>query len=296
MDPYSALPFASQQRSGKPQRPIEQNLRNQPLPPETPHRVALVDGDKNNHLAVQQALNFKPGGWILECHANPKEALRRISLSPPHIVILELALPDSSGIDFLVKLKARLPNLPILMFTECHRKHEVGFCLMAGANGLLVKPIQKGELLRVLGGRRDRSGRPLRKSPRGPVGLPSARQPPGFVSEPGPVRTGDSQCTAEWILRKGGCFPPEKGHKNRPHARLVKLFHKLGVHSRAEVLKKFSGAMRKNWADFPPRKSEDFATMPAFANKDGNFMWITQCLPHAPQFNRITSRRFDPKK
>ncbi len=79
---------------------------------------------------------------MLEYHAETKEALRRISLVPPHIVIMELNFSECSGIDFLVKFKARLPDLLILMFTECHKRHEVELCLMAGANGFLVKPVE----------------------------------------------------------------------------------------------------------------------------------------------------------
>src|SRR5579863_10191230 len=146
MDTNSPLALASLQHSGKTHHLIQQNLRNQAFPPETLRRIALVDNDKNNHLTVKQALDGESAKWILECHADTKEGLRRISLAPPHIVIMELNFPDSSGIDFLVKLKARLPDLLILMFTECHKQHEVELCLMAGANGFLVKPIQKGEL------------------------------------------------------------------------------------------------------------------------------------------------------
>ncbi len=224
---------------------IQQNLRHQAFPPETLRRIALVDGDKNNHLTVEQAFAGESAKWVLEYHTHTKEALGRISLVPPHIVIMELNFPDSSGMDFLVKLKARLPDLLILMFTGCHQQHEVELCLMAGANGFLVKPIQKCELLRLLG-----------EAVVGRAALCENAQaamldPYQRVSRLDLFQNlGLCERVILVYLLQGFSKKEIALHQKKPtdtvHTHQVNLYHKLGVHSRAELLKKFSGAMRNN--------------------------------------------------
>ncbi len=222
-----------------------ENLRNQPLPPGTPRRIALVDGDKKNHLAVRQALNAKPGAWVLECHANTKKALRQISLVPPHIVIMELALRNSSGIGFLVKLKARLPDLPILMFTEGPKQHEVKLCLMAGANGFLVKPIREGVLRRALG-----------DVMAGRVALCEKAQAAMLDSYQRVSRldlfqnlTVSERAIVMYLLNgfsENEIALLQKKAANTVHAHVVNLYRKLKVNSRAEVLKKFFRAIKRS--------------------------------------------------
>jgi len=219
-----------------------ENLRNQPLAPGTPHRITLVDGDKKNHLAIRQALSAKPGAWVLECHTNTKKALRRISLAPPHVVIMELALRDSSGIDFLVKLKGRLPELAILVFTECRRQREVELCLMAGANGFLVKPLRKRALLRALG---DVMAGRVALCEKARAALLDSYQRVSRLD----LFQNLSVCERAIVLYLLNGFsenqiaPLQKKTAGTVHVHLVNLYHKLKVNSRAEVLKKFFRAM-----------------------------------------------------
>ncbi len=244
MEPYSLLAYASLPHSGNGGPTIQQNARNQRLPPKTLRRIALVDGDESHHLTVKQTFENQPDKWVLEWHPSAKEALRQISLAPPHIVIVELALLDCSGIDFLLKLKSRLPDLPVLIFTECHKQHEVELCLMAGANGFLVKPLPERVLLRAL--RDALAGRVALCEKANAVMVDSFQR----VSRLDLFQnlSPHERAILVYVLN-GFCDKEIALHQKKPtetvHAHLVNIYHKLGVNSRKEVLKKFFRAMQK---------------------------------------------------
>jgi DNA-binding NarL/FixJ family response regulator len=50
--------------------------------------------------------------------ANGKEAIERARKYKPDLIILDLALPDMSGLDAASELKRLLPDVPIILFTQ----------------------------------------------------------------------------------------------------------------------------------------------------------------------------------
>jgi DNA-binding response OmpR family regulator len=62
-------------------------------------------------------------------------------------VILALAMPDGAGHDYLVKLRQRGHNMPIIVVAGSCNKADVVRVLDAGANDFLVKPFRQDELL-----------------------------------------------------------------------------------------------------------------------------------------------------
>ena len=59
-------------------------------------------------------------------------------------------MPEVSGVDCLRQIKARLPLLPIVVFTVCAGTDEIPLALMAGAVGYLIKPVSPPDLVNAL--------------------------------------------------------------------------------------------------------------------------------------------------
>ncbi len=76
--------------------------------------------------------------------------MQRLPQDRPDVVIMDIRLPDMSGIDCTAKLNAILPALPILMLTGYPDGRAFFRSLMAGARGFLVKPVSGPDLLRSL--------------------------------------------------------------------------------------------------------------------------------------------------
>ena len=97
-----------------------------------PVRVALVDADESIHLSVRQAFEELAPGWTLDAYSGADEALKRIPLSPPSVVLLDTLVSDSFGIECARRLKLVLPALPIVMHTAKADGHAV---LLAACHG-----------------------------------------------------------------------------------------------------------------------------------------------------------------
>lgn len=80
------------------------------------------------------------------------EALKLLEAAgntPPHLVLLDAALPDTTGLEVLQSLRVRFSQvaLPVIMMTARHNEKAIVQALDAGANDYAVKPFRRSELL-----------------------------------------------------------------------------------------------------------------------------------------------------
>ena len=69
----------------------------------------------------------------------------------PHVMLLDLSLPDGSGLDVLAEVKRRGRMPAVVTAMTGHDDHETRRrCLDAGCGMVLVKPVASRELLRLL--------------------------------------------------------------------------------------------------------------------------------------------------
>lgn len=112
-------------------------------------RVALVDDDDNVHLFLRDLGAFGHYEVIVSCY-NAADALGRLPCEHVDVVVMDIRLPDMSGIDCTSKLKTLLPDLPIIILTGYADEQSFLRSLMAGARGFLVKPIKAQEFLNAI--------------------------------------------------------------------------------------------------------------------------------------------------
>lgn len=110
-------------------------------------KILLID----DHLVVRQGVkqilaDEFPAATFGEA-ASAAEAIRQIGAHEWTIVLLDLALPDRSGLDALVDLKALRPRVPVLVLSM-HPEAEFALrVIKAGASGYLTKQSAAEELL-----------------------------------------------------------------------------------------------------------------------------------------------------
>ncbi len=115
-----------------------------------PVRIALVGGEENAHCAVRRTFATLAPDWNLESHLQPRPAVEHLAQHPPDAALMDIRMPELSGIDCLRQIKARLPSLPIVKFTACADIDEIPLALMAGAVGYLIKPVSPPDLVNAL--------------------------------------------------------------------------------------------------------------------------------------------------
>ncbi|GAB1476015.1 response regulator transcription factor [Bacillota bacterium] len=99
--------------------------------------VLLVEDNPRIQLANQDMLSIL--GYNAVTASSIREAREKIEECPPDIVVLDIMLPDGSGLDFLVELRRHL-SVPILMLTALGTSEDMVTGLSAGADDYLSKP------------------------------------------------------------------------------------------------------------------------------------------------------------
>ena len=114
----------------------------------TQPRLLVVDDADLIRTWLGQALTAS--GYAVETAASCAEALSALEASSPGIVILDLRLPDGSGIDLLPKLHEIDPDLVVVMITAFGEISTAVEAVKAGAHDFLEKPIDLDTLKLVI--------------------------------------------------------------------------------------------------------------------------------------------------
>lgn len=115
-------------------------------------RVVYAEDNPVNVELMRGLLQLAPHPVGLQAFGTGAETLAALDAAPPDLLLLDLNLPDMSGLDLLRQLRAdaRLARLRVAIVSADALDEHVRAGLAAGADAYLTKPIQLGELLRLL--------------------------------------------------------------------------------------------------------------------------------------------------
>jgi len=109
--------------------------------------VAIVEDDKGTRRNLELLIGEAPGFRCLCACGSGEEALRMIPQAKPEVVLMDIQLPNLSGIECASKLKLLLPTAQIIMITIYSDTEKVFKALRAGAAGYLLKRTAPEEIL-----------------------------------------------------------------------------------------------------------------------------------------------------
>jgi DNA-binding NarL/FixJ family response regulator len=113
-------------------------------------KIGIIEDNATIRATFQEWFNAAPGMNCLCACATVKEALQEIPRYRPDVVLMDINLPDESGITCTAKLKKLLPDLRIVMVT-LYKDYDLIFqALQAGAAGYLLKRSRPEELLQAV--------------------------------------------------------------------------------------------------------------------------------------------------
>jgi DNA-binding NarL/FixJ family response regulator len=102
-------------------------------------RVLIVDDHERLRRSLREVLGRSLGGATWGEAAGAAEALRLVEAEPWDVVLLDLSLPDASGLETLGELRRRRPTLPVLVMSMHPAAQFAPAALAAGASGYLAK-------------------------------------------------------------------------------------------------------------------------------------------------------------
>lgn len=124
-------------------RRINHSLNN----PDQTRRLALVDADVNLRHTVREHFTGPDVGWHVDAYPTAQAAWPGLAAAPPCVVLMDVAPPTATGLGCLRNLRARLPEVPVVVYTAQDCAGMLLRTLSAGARGYLVKPLPPADLL-----------------------------------------------------------------------------------------------------------------------------------------------------
>jgi DNA-binding NarL/FixJ family response regulator len=116
----------------------------------TPIRVFSVDDHPLLREGISALVNNQPDMTVVAEASNGAEAIRLYRQHRPDVTLLDLRLPDMSGIDILIAIRTEFPEARVIILTTFEGDVEIHRALQAGARGYLLKNMPPSELLDVV--------------------------------------------------------------------------------------------------------------------------------------------------
>ena len=113
-------------------------------------RVFSVDDHPLLREGIAALVNNQPDMVLIGQASTGGEAIQLFKEYSPDVTLLDLRLPDMSGIDTLIAIRTAFPNARVIMLTTFEGDVEIHRALQAGACGYLLKNMPPSELLDVI--------------------------------------------------------------------------------------------------------------------------------------------------
>ena len=104
--------------------------------------ILLIDDDRIEIMKVNRAVGTNSKHNIVVAK-NGTEALNVLEDYKPDIILLDLNMPDTNGIEFLTILKndKNLKHIPTIVLTTSNNKQDINECYKIGIAGYYLKPL-----------------------------------------------------------------------------------------------------------------------------------------------------------
>ena len=125
-------------------------------PDGSPIRALVVDDEPSLGDLLSTVLRYE--GWAVETALNGQAAVRSARATPPDVIVLDVMLPDLSGLEVLRRIRALHPHVPVLFLTAKDAVEDRVAGLTAGGDDYVNKPFSLEEVVARLRGLLRRTG------------------------------------------------------------------------------------------------------------------------------------------
>ena len=112
--------------------------------------VGLVEDDAILRSSLAKLLSGTRGVRCVAACATGEEALQKLPGAKPDVVLMDLNLPQMSGIECIRRLKDVLPTTPLIVLTVYEDSEHIFRALKAGASGYLLKRSEPDQILEAI--------------------------------------------------------------------------------------------------------------------------------------------------
>jgi two-component system, NarL family, invasion response regulator UvrY len=112
--------------------------------------IAIVDDHAMLRAGLRQYLGEHVDLRVVAEAANGREAMDIVRKEIADVMLLDIAMPDYSGVDALVAIKVRAPKLQVIILSSFAEEHYATTLLRHGAAGYLAKDCDPEEIVRAI--------------------------------------------------------------------------------------------------------------------------------------------------
>ncbi len=102
-------------------------------------KITIIEPNDKLRASLKRSISNSPGWRLVGDHANAKTALACAPAEQPDVVVIDINLPGTNGLDGLEKLSKRLPEAFFIVFTSFTDRESVFLALKLGAHAYVLK-------------------------------------------------------------------------------------------------------------------------------------------------------------
>jgi two-component system, NarL family, response regulator DevR len=116
----------------------------------TKQRIVLVDDHEVVRLGLKSLLERHSQFEVIGEASNAKEALEQVEKLLPDVVLMDIRLPGTSGIEACEEITKRFPDIRVIMLTSYAEDDMLFSAIRAGASGYVLKQIGAEDLMKAI--------------------------------------------------------------------------------------------------------------------------------------------------
>lgn len=113
-------------------------------------RVMIVDDHEVVRRGIADVVDRSEGLAVVAEAGSVSEAMRRAALVRPQVMLVDLQLPDGTGIDIITRMREELPDARAVVLTSFDDDDALASALQAGAKAFLLKSVRGAEIADVI--------------------------------------------------------------------------------------------------------------------------------------------------
>jgi len=113
-------------------------------------RIAIIDDHAIVRAGLRQFFSEQVDLTVVAEASNGRDAVDIVRKGDVDVILMDLSMPDQSGVDALAAIKARAPDLPVLILSGFPEEHYATTLLRQGASGYLNKDCDPEEIVKAI--------------------------------------------------------------------------------------------------------------------------------------------------
>ena len=113
-------------------------------------RIALIDDHAMVRAGLRQFFADEVDFQVVAEAASGDEAVDIVRRGDVDVIVLDISMPGQSGVDALAAIRARAPELPVLILSGFAEEHYASTLLRQGASGYLNKDCDPDEIIKAI--------------------------------------------------------------------------------------------------------------------------------------------------